>query len=69
MSKIRNIFTCQRFLLIFRREAIWHDSVMSACDNMAEKAPTDVRKLEKRCLLVRWSNVEESDQVIINISN
>ena len=56
--------------MIFRREAIWHDSVMSAaCDNIEEKAPTDVRKLEKRCLLVHWSNVEMSDQVIINISN
>ena len=55
--------------MIFRREAIWHDSAMSACDNMAEKTPTDVRKLGKRGLLVRWSNVEEEDQVIINISN
>ena len=69
MSKIRNIFICHRHLLIFRRDAIWHDSVMSACDNMEKKAATDVRKLGKRCLLVRWSNVEEVDHVIINISN
>ena len=62
MSKIRNIFICHRRLLIFRREAICHDSVMSACENMEKKAATDVRKLGKRCLLVRWSNVEEVDQ-------
>ena len=40
---------------------------MSACDNMEEKAPTDVKQLGKRSLLVPLTDGEEVVQVIINI--
>jgi len=49
----------KRYLLIFHRDGIWHESLMSACENMEEKTAADV----KRCLLVRWTYVEEDDQV------
>ena len=65
MSKIRKIFICHRYFLIFHRDGMWHDSLMSACEKMEEKTAADV----KRCLLVRWTHVEEDDQVNINIEN
>ena len=63
MYKSKNIFTCKKCPLIFRRDAIWCDQVMSACAKMGEKGAADGIKFVRRSLRLQVRLAEREELV------